>query len=198
MFPYFGHPTADPSFVNGGFGLTFFYQVHHWPFAAGGYLPGHRRLSPVQVCPGGTVYRGAFRGSFVEFTSSMPSSYIYSSGYWMSAALITDPRLWSSDRTGNDPLLRRAVRVDEVLHPSNKGMLVEPYVSHLGIEDVGAPASISIFSPEGRGRSYTTIMVDQSGARIPYVNFRPGRRVSGDEGAPVLNTVDGAHGVDLR
>lgn len=199
-WPFFARRRLADAFENGGYSLEYTMQALHWPMALRGYTGG-RPLEPVQVCPYGPVAQAAFgaAGDYVQYVGTLPEGYVHTSDYWMSYALVTDPRAWVQGGALTTPFLR-PVRVSEAAFPSEKGMVIEPRAYHLGGDAVGFASAISIFRPEGQGNAYNIGFIDGHATARPVRGLVPGVPVAGvvpGETAPVLSTPGGILGVDI-
>lgn len=196
MFPMFASPAADPAFENGGIGLPYSYQAMHWPIAAGAYL-GPGVIRPAQLCPGSPVYRACFRDGDADYLTSYPPSYVHTAEYWFSYTLFSDPTMWLASGPGDIPRLRRSVGVPEVLFPSAKGMLIEPWAFHAAPGADSTNDRISLFAPDGLSIGRSVARVDGSTGQVRADELVPGRDPSGTPGPPVMNTPDGCRGTDF-
>lgn len=198
-FPMFARRRVLDAFENGGVRLAYFYQSIHWPMVVRPYL-SDRPLDEAQVCPGGPLYEATFgSGMYVEYMAQYPPTSTLPSDYWMSYTMFTAPEMWRPDGDVFDESRLRPVRVAEVTHPSGKGAMVEPRAYHLSRSRFSAP---SLIAEERRQGPYTIAFVDGRIEARRLDALVPGVTGNGSLAkyamAPVLSTVDGARGTDLR
>jgi prepilin-type N-terminal cleavage/methylation domain-containing protein len=196
-FPLFADTQDDNGLVNGGLRLPYLFQSLHWPLAVGPYLGGER-VFPQVLCPGGPLYQEVFRRHDRSGVNAYPPEYVFPSEYFMGSGFVTDPTMWQEGSPGNVPALRRAVRIDEVLFPQSKGLLVEVRIGHIGLSVIGGAPQTSITSPEASGRRFHCFTVGGSGQGVARNRMLPGRGLDGSPGTPVLQTEGGIRGRDFE
>ncbi len=193
-YPFFADFESDPAFENGGIGLSFLWQSHHWPMVMGDRL-GRERFSETRFCPSNPI----LDESITTIESWYPQSYIYPSDFFLADGFFTDPRLWRESADPANADLYHAITSAEVTFPSMKGMLVEltPYhrMSGFSIADIRR-AALNGENPTGR---FHVSFADGSTRNIDQSSLAPGIQPGTTEpGTPVLATKEGVHGADLQ
>lgn len=191
IYPYLAQRRQfEDAFIN-GVSLRYDTQVFHWPAAARMYLRA-ATPDPVQICP----------SLLAELRSAgqLPADTQYSepSSYWMSYSTIASPAVWRSPPPAHITDELRAVRSDEVLFPSLKGLLVEVRVLHARGSALAPPSLLT--TPDDRSLPPLVVALSDGAARQtaranltdPWPSPPPGWYR-----APVLSTLDGASGRDF-
>jgi prepilin-type N-terminal cleavage/methylation domain-containing protein len=118
------------AFDYAGVRLPYASQLFLWSHAVRASTGGPK-LDETRLCPGGTAYQTYVRsGDAAGNLAGTPDGATVGSDYWLSYALLSDPRRWTSTADPDNTTLLRAVRGTEVRYPASKGVLVEYAAQH--------------------------------------------------------------------
>ena len=145
------------------------------------------------------LYADYYGGDWSSPTFNVPGSETQGpiSSYWYGSVFLTRPDYWRTLTRRDDRSQWSPTRVDEVLYPSDKGLL---------LEQTSRP--VAFFNPNAGANAYRRIgLVDASATSISESQLRqpiangtgitPGAPNGGlVRGMPVLHTVDGVRGRD--
>lgn len=200
-FPYFANPELDPPFTNGGASVGYFAQQSLWLRVVKGYLD-HDRMAAASLCPSSPLATEVLRtGGRESYLNQYAADYVAPASYWLSATVFADPRYFSGD-PGDPQASRRLLRrtlTHEVLHPSAKGILLEPRAFHVAPVGMGQapPDSISIFSDVVGVTPYVCAFADGHVQAIKRPDFLDGVPTPAEPSPiPVIHTRDGLRGRD--
>ncbi len=195
VFPYFGDPSAHPSFRNGGVGCSFFAQAFHWPLVVSPYLTSER-VSPVQLCPQSPAAIAIYKEHDSTFLEQYPPNYVFTSDYSLSYTTFTRPEFWETDDVSwNQTSLMRSVSVHEAIFPSSKGVMLETTAFHARDgTPYGQAADMSIDSPGTARVRFHVAFCDGSTRALAKSSLASG---IGKHRTPVMKTRHGIRGIDL-
>lgn len=198
VFPYFANPDADGdnAFYNAGLGLSYYRQSLYYSMIMGPYF-GEKSESPSLYCPSGPIYAGLYGPDRETFRESYPASFVFPSNYAMALGCFSDPLLWLPGGDSANRSLRRHTRIDEVVFPGVKGLLLEPRAYHRPGDPYGQARSISIYHEEGRAGRFSATFMDGHARQMRGDAVVPPVEVAGERAAPILTTADGLRGRDL-
>lgn len=197
VFPFFANPQADGdnAFSNAGLGLSYYTQTAYYSMVCREFF-GETGESPILFCPSGPLYKELFGPDRDASRSGLPANFVFASNFRMSLACVSDPSLWQDGGDTSDRTRRRPVRLDEVIFPISKGLLLEPRTFHQRGDPYGEARSISIYFAEGRAKSFSTAFMDGHSAQPVGMDLEPPAEIIGELPAPILTTRNGVRGRD--